>query len=70
MKRWDGYDLNDYPHVDAFIEEIVAVCEKHGLSIAHEDFHGGFIIEENNASNYDWLRAASYPQPKKESPHD
>ena len=35
-----------YPKVDAFIQEVLEVCRKHGLSIAHEDHQGGFIIED------------------------
>lgn len=44
--------------VKKFIEDILAVYEKHGLSISHEDGHGSFEIEEYNQHNEDWLRAA------------
>jgi len=30
----------------SFMEEIVEVCVRHGLVIAHEDPNGGFIIEK------------------------
>ena len=30
---------------------------KHGYSIAHEDNHGAFVIEDNREDNADWLRA-------------
>ena len=44
--------------VEEFIQEILAVCEKHGLSISHEDGHGSFEIEEYNEHNCEWLLAA------------
>ena len=40
----------------AFIEDIIKVYEKHNLSIAHEDCHGAFIIEELDQWNIDWLK--------------
>ena len=42
----------------AFIDDIIEVYEKHGLSIAHEDSHGAFIIEDLDQWNIDWLRHA------------
>jgi hypothetical protein len=54
----------ELPKVDAFLEEVEAVCQKHGLSIAHEDRQGGFIIEPYDAGNLEWLKAASFdPEP-------
>lgn len=47
------------PKIDAFIEEIISVCKKHGMSISHEDGHGGFEIEEYDDDLSDWLRNAS-----------
>jgi hypothetical protein len=44
--------------VDAFLEEVIAVSKKHGLSISHEDRHGAFEIEKFSESNASWLRAA------------
>lgn len=32
------------PRIDAFLAEIETVCEKHGLSISHEDGHGAFEV--------------------------
>ena len=46
-KRWKTWPAAYYaenPRVDAFLAEIEAVCEKHGLSLAHEDVHGAFIV--------------------------
>lgn len=47
------------PHVDAFLRDVLAVCEKHGFSIAHEDSQGGFIITPFDSGIADWLLAAS-----------
>jgi len=45
-KRWsvrksDNFEVED---IEKFLEAIEAVCRKHGLSISHEDGHGGFQI--------------------------
>lgn len=49
MKRWDRssgeWKEVERPDVDAFIEDVIAVCERHGFSISHEDGHGAFEIE-------------------------
>jgi hypothetical protein len=37
-----GAFLPPDPAVDIFLAEIVEVCKKHGMSISHEDDHGGF----------------------------
>lgn len=64
MKRWDGSTgtQTERPDVDAFIEEVLAVCKKHRMSIGHEDGHGSFIVYEGAdkaEANADWLRGAS-----------
>lgn len=47
------------PLLAAFFEDIEAICRKHGMSIAHQDHEGAFIIEKFNPDNIKWLRAAS-----------
>ncbi|MGG2091283.1 hypothetical protein AB1283_00770 [Bacillus sp. S13(2024)] len=42
-----------------FFNDIEEVCKKHNMSISHEDYHGGFIIEEYNEKNIEWLKNAS-----------
>ena len=44
---------------NAFIEDVIAVCKKHGLSIGHEDTQGGFKIAPYDEGNIDWFRDAS-----------
>jgi len=61
MKRWCymSKTLVEDPQVDKFIEEVIALYDKYGLSISHEDRYGGFIITHNTDSSYkDWLNAA------------
>ena len=58
VKHWDGSDEVEMLRVDAFIEDVVAVCRKHGMSISHEDGHGAFEIKDYDESCSDWLRCA------------
>ena len=44
--------------IDAFIEDLVKVCQSHGMSLGHEDSHGAFIVHRMNDENLKWLRAA------------
>ena len=58
--RWN-IKLNketETPEIELFIEEIKKVYVKHGLSLAHEDCHGGFIVEKISDNNLEWLDAA------------
>lgn len=64
-KMWD-YDANgNYVEMDMpermqnFLEDIKRVCNKHNLSISHEDCHGAFIIEDYDEYNIKWLFEAS-----------
>lgn len=49
------YDCDRSPRAKAFLAAIADVCRQHGLSLSHEDTHGGFEVipfdEETNA----WL---------------
>lgn len=47
------------PLIDAFLADIIAVCERHQLSISHEDRHGSFIIEDFDPGLGRWLFNAS-----------
>lgn len=51
------------PRAGAFIADILAVYEKHGLSISHEDEHGAFIVVPYNTGTAEWLCHASVKLP-------
>lgn len=60
MERWNHKsDRVENPKIDAFLAEIEQVCKRHRMSIAHEDSHGGFIIEPFDAKNIEWLNEAT-----------
>ena len=54
-------DAKDDPRAASCIEEILAVCERHGFTLSHEDGQGAFELwtgaPESEAK--EWLRAAS-----------
>jgi len=62
MITWD-LKTNDFTEIPQkqidFLNDIKMICEKHNLSISHEDENGGFIIEEFSKKNIDWLFDAS-----------
>jgi hypothetical protein len=41
--------------VDKFLEEVLLVCRKHGMTISHEDHGGAFKVEGPSEFNLDWL---------------
>ena len=45
------------PRIDAFIEDIIAVCRKHNLWLSHEDEHGSFEVKAESTET--WLRDAT-----------
>ena len=62
MKRWNQYVNKDVelPEVDAFLEDLVAVCRKHKMYLSHEDGHGSFIVEPlTTGENFGWLLDAT-----------
>jgi hypothetical protein len=52
-------DSRDVPEVDAFLADIVEVCKRHKMSLAHEDRHGGFEVEQLSDANINWLLDAT-----------
>lgn len=63
-KRWisgTGFetDKTKLDKVEAFLADILAVYEKHKMSLGHEDNHGSFLIEKLSKENTDWLNAAA-----------
>lgn len=49
-KRWSSTAkrIVENQKIDAFLAEIEAVCKRHGLSIAHEDGHGLFLVVDHD----------------------
>lgn len=56
--------------VDRFIEDIVAVCKKYDMSIAHEGEHGVFIVKRLSQRDIAWLRAAHTETEELTTSHD
>jgi len=44
--------------IDEFFVELEALYRKYGLSIAHQDAHGAFIIEKLDEGNISWIKEA------------
>lgn len=61
MKRWHQSKggIVENEKIDAFLAEVVEVSKKHGLSIGHEDCHGGFLVHKFSQDNADWLMEAA-----------
>ena len=38
-----------------FLHDLVNLCYMHGLSLAHEDIEGGFLIHQYNDKDVNWL---------------
>jgi hypothetical protein len=66
MKRWDstlGEKIEDKA-IDAFLDEICAICRKHNMALGHEDGHGAFQVSRGvDEDDLDWLRAAHRLRP-------
>ena len=64
MKRWNVVHKMrlENPAIDAFLQEIIATCKKHGFIICHSDKYGTFEIREYTEKHvshlqcaYDWI---------------
>jgi hypothetical protein len=57
MNRWNTTKSCkiESEKIDAFLNEIIEVSKRHGLSIGHEDYHGAFKVEKFSQENADWL---------------
>jgi hypothetical protein len=63
MKHWI-LPLGKYEDVNTedFYNDLINLYKKYGVSISHEDGHGGFILEKYNEFNVDWIKEASVTQ--------
>lgn len=44
--------------IERFKEDVIKLCEQYELSIAHEDGHGNFIIQDFKESSIEWFNNA------------
>lgn len=59
MIRWDCIKrkrVKSPKKVEEYLQEIINLSKIYNLSISHEDCMGGFIIENYNESNINWLK--------------
>jgi len=61
MKRWNYKAKGNVENtkVDEFLDAVIELYQSHGYSIAHEDRHGGFVVEKCTDANIAWLRDAA-----------
>lgn len=61
MKRWHSKERREVerPDIDAFLQDVIKVCKKHGMCIAHQDHHGSFLVEPIKKINLKWLLNAA-----------
>ena len=45
-------------NINNFFKEYKELCKKYNVSLAHEDVEGGFLIDEYDEDNIDWVLAA------------
>jgi hypothetical protein len=57
-KRWSDRGEIENPKIDVFLDEIWAVCERHGMALSHEDGHGAFEVVSIGAADREWLMDA------------
>ena len=43
------------PKMKAFLNDLISVCQRHQLSISHEDHHGAFEINEYSDYDMQWI---------------
>ena len=51
-------DANTSKDPKLFVDELIKVCKKFDMSLAHEDTQGAFKIEKYKEENIDWLKEA------------
>ena len=60
MKHWfSALSCVVEVNTDDFYNDLINLYKKYGISISHEDGHGGFILEEYDEFNIQWIKDAS-----------
>lgn len=60
-----GSKITEADKID-FIDDVVELCERHGVWLSHEDPHGGFQLTRERT--HDWLTAAMIVPYEAETP--
>lgn len=57
------------PRITDIVNEIIEVCDRHGVVLGHEDSHGGFLFRKKEDMKpeyveiyHKWLRGADWKQ--------
>ena len=64
IRRWLKHQSThgENPKIDAFLHDIMMVCNKHKLILSHEDHHGAFevvdLTPQTRENNGAWLMDA------------
>ena len=58
-RRSSRRDSAPSPEIDPFLEDLIEVMRRHGMSIGHEDTEGGFTLHEFDEDKIQWLSALS-----------
>jgi pyruvate dehydrogenase complex dehydrogenase (E1) component len=66
MKDHERRQASDNPKLAVVMEAIITLCKWNGVSISHEDSHGGFIFEDYSEKLEKWFREASDETTKRE----
>lgn len=59
MKRWSDNGEIENAKIDAFLNELWEVCERHRMALSHEDSHGSFEVVSIEDADRNWLMNAS-----------
>ena len=60
MKHWiSALSCVVEVNTDDFYNDLINLYKKYGISISHEDGHGGFILEEYDEFNIQGIKDAS-----------
>lgn len=59
-KYWDSRQNKEVESkaADDFINDLMRLYSKHGISISHEDGHGAFVLEPDSETNRNWVKNA------------
>lgn len=67
LKRWNRDKtrfVTSPSEVDNFLRELIDLCNKHNMSLSHQDSHGAFIVVKQppNDKRIKWLLDADFSE--------